>query len=343
MAVTSSRLAAAAVLAALVQPYWSRALSKQDPAAAEAPLRAYKVETLRAFPHEGTPFTQALEISNDGHHLVESSGSYPPGTASFVRVVDPTTGKAVKQLTDGLVGRFAEGMVQMPNGHWFMSTYEDKKLVEYDKDLNFVSDRAYPLMGWGFTRSPDGKAFLTTNGTDYVTSLSADTLQVIKDQVVTCMGKRVSGLNELEMVDDFLGQGPTLLGNVYMTRLVLAVNPSNGKCTGVFNLDGLGVTELSEAQGFHVANGLAWNKTSGTLLATGKNWDQMFELKIGPDPEGTALPILERRLSRAQAAVPEKVAFMEMSSVGADGHTDHSSFLQARRLVGSDGRKLTHN
>jgi glutamine cyclotransferase len=293
-------------------------------------LKTYRLEMLRAFPHEGAPFTQGLEISDDGMHLVESSGSYPPGTSSFIRIVDPLTGKTVRKFAEGLEGRFAEGIVQAGNGNWYMSTYLDEKLVEYSPDLKYVGEKKYPGMGWGLTRTTDGGSFLATNGSEYVMTLQKDTLDIADMKVVTCQGKKVPGLNELEMVDNFMDLGPTLLGNVYQTRLVLAVNPANGKCTGVFSLEGLGQAELNEAQGFHVANGLAYNKTSGTLIATGKNWDQMFEVSVHEDHTGAALPALERFLQHAPPAAPEQVGAIATQTFQVE--SKGASFAQVKRL-----------
>jgi len=282
----------ASIFVAMVQPAWTRALSKEIP---EGPISqappSYKVNVVREIDHVGAPFTQGLEISADGKHLVETSGSYPPGTDSFIRLVDPADGKTVHSLKDGLDSRFAEGIVQASNGHFFMSTYENRKALEYDQDLKFIGEHDYPEMGWGLTRSPTGSSFLATNGTEFLMTLEANTFKLLEAKPVMCMGRSVTGLNELEMVDNFMGKGPTLLGNVYGSRLVLAVNPKTAHCTGVFSLEGLGVTEANEGSGFHVANGLAYNKTSNTLYVTGKNWDKMYEVSLSVDTTDIAAAV----------------------------------------------------
>jgi len=330
------RLTAALTFIVLAQPYLARTISKtallqtgqfvrrDDYTQAPTPPRSYRLEVIRTFPHEGLPFTQGLEIHSDGHHLVETSGSYPTGTESYIRILDPATGKTVRSLKDGLEGRFIEGIVQTENGHWFASTYTDKTAVEYDSNLNKIAEHTYPHMGWGLTRTPNGESFLATNSSEHILTLQKNTFEVLDSKVVTCMGKRVSGLNELEMLDDFMGLGPTILGNVYLSRLVLAVNPATGECIGAFDLNVLGVTETSEAAGFHAANGLAYNKSSGTLYATGKNWDTMYEVRILDDPQGITLPALSRHLMTAPAVQAEGPMLLEVVP-GAD------SFLEAGR------------
>jgi len=161
-----------------------------------------------------------------------------------------------------------------------------------------VQHHAFPWMGWGFTRTPDGASFLATNGSEYVMTMDKS-FGLLNSQVVSCLGKRVVGLNELEMVDDFMGSGPMLLGNVYLTRVALVVDPRTMRCTGVFHLEGLGETEPNEISGFHVANGLAYNHSSGTLFVTGKNWQKMFEVRIVEDTSEQAKNLLSRHLQRA--------------------------------------------
>jgi glutamine cyclotransferase len=303
-------------LLASVEQRWARALSANVPSTTP-PLESYAVQTIRVIPHVGEPFTQGLEITDDGKYLVETSGSYPVGTESFVRLVNPSTGETIRSLKDGVNGKFAEGIVQIPSSrHWFVSTYMDKKVVEYDEDLNFVVDHDFPWMGWGLTRSADGAAFLATNGSEYLMKLNPTTFETLDTKVVTCFGKRVVGLNELEMVDNFMGHGPTLLGNVYLTRLVLAVDPDTARCRGVFHLESLGDKQDNENAGFHVANGLAYNKTSGTLFVTGKNWKEMFEIRLNPDPENVASEMLSNRLVQVRPVSLQAVN-MEVSP-GAD-------------------------
>lgn len=255
----------------------------------EAPPTAYEVTTLRQFDHVGAPWTQGLEFSADGK-LVETSGDYPSGSGSFVRILDPESGTPQRLISDGLKNKhgdnlFIEGIVER-GGHWFATTYEDNVAIEYDKNFQLVGSHHYPTVGWGLTLGPDGESYLVTNGTEYVMSLGTGDWKIKETKVANCMGKRVSGLNELEMVQDFDGAGPTLLGNVINTRLVLAMDPKTLSCTGVFHLEDLEQPEPLESRGYHVANGIAYNKKTGSFFVTGKNWRSMFEIKVSkPRPD----------------------------------------------------------
>lgn len=273
--------------------------------------RSYAVTKLREMPHVGQPFTEGLEFTPSGQ-LVETSGDYPQGVGSFVRVLDPLTGQETRRITDGLQDSaltppslFIEGISQMGN-RWFASTFTDRAVLEYDANFNFVTAHRYPWDGWGFSWSPEGGTFFATNGSEHLMSLDPGTFEAVDVKVANCLGRRVEGLNELELVDDFLGRGPALLGNVINTRLVLALDPATARCTGFFNLDGqqLEPVEDNEVSGYHVANGIAYNKQSRTLIVTGKNWDKMFEIRVEESElmRGDALLALERHLSGALPA-----------------------------------------
>lgn len=270
----------------------------------------YSVHPMREMDHVGAPFTQGLEFTEDGERLIETSGSYPAGTQSFVRTLDPETGEVLVSTQEGLDhaaqpgGRFIEGIVQLEAGagsHWFASTYEDHTAVEYDSEFNQVDEHPYPYEGWGFSRNADRTAFLATNGSSHIMELTPGTFEVESVKTATCYGRTVSGINELEMVHDFQGSGqPALLGNVYMTRIVVALDPATMNCIGLLHLEGLGDVQDNESVGFHVANGIAFNRHTGTYIMTGKNWRKMFEVRLeeeSPEEGGRARELMVARQS----------------------------------------------
>jgi glutamine cyclotransferase len=243
--------------------------------------RNFNVKVIREFDHEEKPFTQGLEYDPDTNTLIETSGSFPEGTKSFIRSIDPATGKTLWKKEDGLTGAFVEGITRT-NGHWFASVYQEpRKALEYDSNFKYVRNHSYYFDGWGLTRTPDDKAFLATNGSSTVMKLDQD-FKLLESKVAMCHGKPVPGLNELEMVRDFQGtKKPALLGNVYTSRIVLALDPDTMECTGAFHLEGLSEPfESGETSGYHVANGIAYRPESDTFFVTGKNWNKMFEVKL---------------------------------------------------------------
>eukprot|EP00747_Dinoflagellata_sp_TGD_P191092 gnl/TRDRNA2_/TRDRNA2_53981_c0_seq1.p1 gnl/TRDRNA2_/TRDRNA2_53981_c0~~gnl/TRDRNA2_/TRDRNA2_53981_c0_seq1.p1 ORF type:complete len:330 (+),score=52.28 gnl/TRDRNA2_/TRDRNA2_53981_c0_seq1:59-1048(+) len=242
--------------------------------------KTWEVKILRELPHQELPFTQALEFMNNGN-LVESSGAYPEGKASYIRMVDPATGKTIRKTTAGLQNTFVEGIAHRPStGHWYASTYESNKIIEYDSGFNYLTTHSYPEVGWGLAMSPDGSRFLATQGNASLFVINPDTMTVESVKTASCGGKAVPQLNELEMVHNFDGK-PALFANVYQTRLVLALDPTTFECTHVFHLNGVPeAVSAGEQNGFHVANGIAYNKNTGKFFVTGKNWKKMFEVQL---------------------------------------------------------------
>jgi glutamine cyclotransferase len=277
------------------------ALALQEPDQAELEkLKSYKVKQLKALPHEGSPWTQGLEFRSDGS-IVETSGDYPAGVGSLLRVLDPQSGEVTATFKEGLEkSTFLEGITEF-GGHWFLTTYNDKVALEYDEAFHLVGKHPFPWEGWGLTRSADGQSFITTNGTEYVMRLNPRTFELEDVKTAACLGKRVTGLNELELIDDFLGQGPALLGNIVNTRLVLVLDPATMKCTGAFHLRDLEEPIDREQFGFHVANGIAYDRVSGNFIFTGKNWNNMYEAQVASEPSAgsPALKMLSQHLSAA--------------------------------------------
>lgn len=242
--------------------------------------REFRARQLRKLPHEGAPFTQGLELFDDDT-LIETSGSYPPGTASFIRLVDLHTGRAKRSDSSGLTNHFAEGVAKVEDG-WMVITYDTYKALKFAPDLQLLEKKDYPWEGWGFAHA--GDKFFATDGTEKMMRLSSESLALEEAKPVTCMGAKVAGMNELEYVEDFADLGPVLFGNLYRSRWVLGIDPKTYECTCFFSLDGLGDQLGQEKLGFHVANGIAYMPKSKTFMVTGKNWEEMFEIALEEQP-----------------------------------------------------------
>ena len=261
--------------------------------AASAPA-GYKAQILRTLPHEGAPFTQGLEVV-DENRLIETSGAYPIGTESFVRMIDLKDGSVLQTTKSGLTNHFAEDVARTADG-WLVATYHGHTAVRFNSDLSVDSEVEYPIEeGWGLCHDSTEDRYFATNGTQYLTVLDSKTLSLKHAAPVTCMGYQVPGLNELEFVADFDGKGPTVFGNLYRTRFVLGIDPSTFECTSFFDLDGFGEQDPNEKYGFHVANGIAYVPASKTFLVTGKNWQSMFEISLEAE-EGANTEKLQKEL-----------------------------------------------
>eukprot|EP00928_Gymnodinium_smaydae_P057713 TRINITY_DN40928_c0_g1_i1.p1 TRINITY_DN40928_c0_g1~~TRINITY_DN40928_c0_g1_i1.p1 ORF type:complete len:332 (-),score=73.10 TRINITY_DN40928_c0_g1_i1:84-1079(-) len=289
--VVAACLAAATPRAAGV--YWRHGPAKLSltQRRSERAVQSYKLQTLRKVDHVDAPFTQGLEMTADGGQLIETTGAYPAGTLSYIRGLCPETGKELWRSDDGVGSYFLEGIAQLDaKKNFFVTTNAvPYKVLEYGPD--FVLKKTYDLdyEGWGFARTPDGKNYFATNGSKMVMKLSASDFKLIDAKPVRCLGFDVRGLNELEMVNDFMGQGPRLLGNVYLSRHALILDPDTMECTGTFSLDDLDEPiQSGEGSGFHAANGIAYEQKTGSLYLTGKNWKSLYKAELVEDSDETS-------------------------------------------------------
>lgn len=277
--------------------------------------KGFKVKVLRTLDHVGAPFTQGLQLIN-GNQLLETSGAFPAGTESMIRILDLSTGNVVRETKAGLEGRFAEGVAPTPDG-FLVTTYQDHKAVKFTSNLDHVGDMYYPWNeGWGLAQSSAGSSYYATNGSEFVMELNSKTLEVERMAPAKCLGQVMPGLNELELVQDFGGRGPTLFGNLYKTRLVLGIDPKTFECTSVFDLTGLGEYDPMEYLGYHVANGLAYLPDSGNFMVTGKNWQKMFEISVDEE-DSSPVQRLRQTLGQDVALLQGQIRHKQNSQINS--------------------------
>ena len=79
-------------------------------------------------------------------------------------------------------------------------------------------------------------------------------------------------LNELEWIDG------KIWANVYMTDLILIINPSDGKVEATVDCTGLLPASLRDKD-TDVLNGIAFNPENGKIYLTGKYWKRLYEIE----------------------------------------------------------------
>ena len=82
-------------------------------------------------------------------------------------------------------------------------------------------------------------------------------------------------LNELEWIDG------KIWANVYMTDMIVIINPSDGKVEATVDCTGL-LPEKLRTRNTDVLNGIAYDKASGKIWLTGKNWPRLYEVSLVP-------------------------------------------------------------
>lgn len=231
---------------------------------ADAGVKHYKLQVVNTFPHDRTSYTQGL-FFYDGN-MYESTGLN--GKSTF-RKVDIKTGKAVSRLNFDKK-YFLEGSVEK-DGKIYMLTWENNVAFVYDAaTLQYKSSYSYPREGWGLTT--DGKSLIASDGSSYLYFMD-DSFQVQRKLNVRMEGRPVKFLNELEYIDG------RIWANVYMSDMIVIINPSNGNVDGVIDCTGLLPRQL-RYEDTDVLNGIAHNPEDGRIYLTGKNWCRLYEVRI---------------------------------------------------------------
>lgn len=237
--------------------------------------RKLSYQVINTYPHDIKAFTQGLEFYKD--NLVESTGngttvSGKHGTSS-VRIVNPITGEVLKIVElDGAI--FGEGATVL-NNKLYQLTYKNNEAYVYDANtLEKIGQFPYfqNMEGWGLTN--DGTNLYMTGGSEKIYTIDQNNFNRISDINVASDAGIVTGANEMEWVKG------KIYANFFMTNMVGIIEPKTGTIEAVIDL-----SELRERVTQHidldVLNGIAYNKKSGTFFITGKNWDKIFEIRIG--------------------------------------------------------------
>ena len=133
--------------------------------------------------------------------------------------------------------------------------------------LEYESTYSYPREGWGLTT--DGKQLIASDGSSKLYFMD-EKFNVKKTVDVTMNGRKVTYLNELEYIDG------KVWANVYMTDMIVVIDPSTGKVEASLDCTGLLPSSLRDSR-TDVLNGIAWN--NGKLYLTGKYWKRLYEVK----------------------------------------------------------------
>ena len=230
----------------------------------DARVREYKLNVVAEYPHDVTSYTQGL-FFNDGQ-MYESTGQF--GESTF-RKVDLQTGKPLRRL-DFSDEYFVEGSV-MFEGSLYILTWTNRKAFIYDAEtLEYKSTWSYPREGWGITT--DGKRLIASDGSANLYFMDKN-FAVEKKLTVKLDGRPVRFLNELEYIDG------KIWANVYTTDTIVIINPKDGKVEGVIDCTGLLPKKLYKPS-TDVLNGIAYDKASGKIYLTGKNWPKLYEIRL---------------------------------------------------------------
>lgn len=287
---TSRSLAAGLVAVAVAVTLAAAWVARQPPITArpatvpagsdEPSVERLRAEVLTVIPHDREAFTQGL-VWHDGT-LYESTGLYG---RSSLREVDRFTGEVRRErrLDPSL---FGEGLARVGD-RLIQLTWQQGIALVYDlPTFDRVGEHSYTGEGWGLCF--DGEQLVMTDGSSDLAFRDPETFAPLGRVAVTLNGRPVERLNELECVGD------RVYANIWMTDLIVRIDPRTGRVDAV--IDAAGLLAPEERWGTDVLNGIAYDQDNGTFLVTGKLWPKLFEVRF--------VPVSSERLTARGAPAP---------------------------------------
>jgi glutaminyl-peptide cyclotransferase len=257
----------------------------------------YTYEVVHKFPHDESAFTQGL-IFQYPDTLYESTGAV--GGPSTLREVDLATGVVRKQVALPKT-YFAEGL-----------TFYDDKLLQifwrnnigifYDPmTLKSLGTFQTPLSdGWGIT-VVDDELVISDSSTElrFLQPKTNDEgpLNLLASKTVQDGGSQIRFANELETVRG------EIWANILERDCVMRINPKTGNVVGWINLSRLSHELDPGTLRPGVLNGIAYDATGDRIFLTGKNWANLFEVRLIRD-NSTSLDTV-RRLCHPAKRLPQ--------------------------------------
>lgn len=231
---------------------------------ADKPLKEYKVEVVQTYPHDTESYTQGL-FFHEGQ-MYESTGMRGKST---MRIVDIQSGEPVRRLNFDKK-YFVEGSVIFDENLYIL-TWESKVAFVYDAEtLEFKQSWRYPREGWGLTT--DGKQLIASDGSATLYFMD-ENFALQRRLIVKYEDKPVRWLNELEYIDG------KIWANVYMTDEIVIINPKDGSVEGLIDCRNL-LPKEKRTPSTDVLNGIAYNPETGKIYLTGKNWPELYEIRL---------------------------------------------------------------
>ncbi len=237
----------------------------------------YTYEIVNKFKHDPNAFTEGLFFYNG--FLYESTGQE---TKSDLRKVELETGKVVQQfkLPKDI---FGEGTTIL-NGKIYQLTWQSEKGFVYDAEtFKLLKEFTYQGDGWGLTNN--GTNLYMTDSTHVIRVIDPETFKTIKTLVVLREdGKPLMQINELEYIKGEIwsnvwhSEEPNILGK---ENYIARIDPNSGKLLGWVDLGGISPDDV-QRDSENTLNGIAYDAQNDRIFVTGKNWKNLFEIKVKP-------------------------------------------------------------
>ena len=237
----------------------------------------YTYEVINTFKHDSNAFTEGLFFYNG--FLYESTGQEGK---SDLRKVELESGKVVQRVKLSK-DSFGEGTTIL-NGKIYQLTWQQGKCFVYDAEsFKLLKEFTYEGDGWGLTN--DGKNLFMTDSTHVIRVIDPETFQTVKTLVVLREdGKPLLQINELEYIKGEIwsnvwhSEEPNILGK---PNYIARIDPNSGKLLGWIDLGGISPDDV-ERESENTLNGIAYDASADRIFVTGKDWKNLFEIKVKP-------------------------------------------------------------
>jgi len=239
------------------------ALACSRPSESSEPF-AMRAEVVATFPHDSDAFTQGLVI-HDGR-LFEGTGQYG---RSSLREVDLESGR-VERIAPLNRAFFGEGITIMGD-RIFQLTWQNGVGAIYElESFEVTGVFRYEGEGWGLTH--DGVNLILSDGTPTLRFLDPSDFSVVRTLDVTGPNGPVTRLNELEYIRG------EVWANIWYEDVIVRIDPATGAVTGTVDVSRTYPAALRGSEA--VANGIAFDADAEKIYVTGKNWPQLFEIRL---------------------------------------------------------------
>ena len=230
-------------------------------------------EIVKTYKHDGEAFTQGLVVHNG--FFYESTGEYGD---SSLRRVDIATGK-VLQKKEIAEDYFAEGMTIL-NDKIYQITWRENVAFQYDMNFNLIKEFRYSGDGWGLTN--DGTNLFMSDGTHQIRVLNPENFEMVRSFLVKDEnGKPIYKLNELEFVKGEIWANVWHSEEIGKPNHIARISPQDGKLVGWIDLQNISPDD-QKRDSENVLNGIAYDAATDRIFVTGKNWKNVYEIKLKP-------------------------------------------------------------
>jgi glutaminyl-peptide cyclotransferase len=223
------------------------------------------VRVVASYPHDPNAFSQGLVI--EGETLYEGTGKYG---ASALRKIDLKTGEILHEVP--LDQRYFGEGITIFDGRIYQLTWKERICFLFDKaTMKFLGTLQYAGEGWGLTS--DDRYLYMSDGSSTIQVLDPKTMKVLRRIAVKESRRRIDKLNELEYVNG------EIYANIWYEDMIVRIDPQSGQVLGWIDCSKV-YPVYKRPDREHVMNGIAFDKQSGRLFITGKNWGKLYEIEV---------------------------------------------------------------